>query len=92
MPNVSALQFAFIAYNAAVGLIVGLLASFSPAFAGLAIPIFAWLIVAMFAFELVGGFLLKTHPANEITLIVRVAAISISFLICLSTIAYFQPA
>jgi hypothetical protein len=91
MPAVSGLQFAFLAYNAAVGLIVGLLASLSPAFAALGIPVFAWLILAMFAFEVVAGFLLETHPATVITMAVRIAAISVSLLICFATIAYFQP-
>jgi hypothetical protein len=92
MPAVSGLQFAFLAYNAGVGLAVGLLTALSPAFAGLAIPVFAWLILAMFAFELVAGFLLEVHPAQAITLLVRVAAIIISFLVCFATLGYFQPA
>ena len=92
MPAVSGLQFAFLAYNAGVGLVVGLLTALSPAFAGLAIPVFAWLILAMFAFELVAGFLLDVHPAQAITMLVRVAAITISFLVCFATLGYFQSA
>jgi hypothetical protein len=92
MPAVSGLQFAFLAYNAGAGLVVGLLTALSPAFAGLAIPVFAWLILAMFAFELVAGFLLDVHPAEAITMLVRVAAITISSLVCFATLGYFQPA
>jgi hypothetical protein len=92
VPSISGLQFAFLAYNAAVGLVVGLLAALSPTFAGLGIPVFAWLILAMFVFELVAGFVLDVHPATAITMVVRVAAITISFLICFATIGYFQSA
>jgi hypothetical protein len=92
MPAVSRLQFAFLAYNAGAGLVVALLTALSPAFAGLGIPMFAWLILAMFAFELVAGFLLDVHPATAITMPVRVAAITISVLVCFATLGYFQPA
>lgn len=92
MPVLTNFQLAFLAYNAVAGLVVGLLAGFSPAFANLAIPIFAWLILAMFAFELIAGFVRTVHPATEISMLMRVAAITVSFLVCISTLSYFQSA
>lgn len=92
MPSLSPVQLAFVAYNAAVGLVVGLSSALSPAFAGLGIPMFAWLILAMFAFELVAGFVLKVHPSAAITMLVRVTAITLSFLVCITTFGYFQSA
>lgn len=92
MPNLSGLQIAFLAFNAAVGLAVGLLTALSPGFAGLGLPVFAWLILAMFAFEVVAGLVLKVHPATAITMLMRVGAITISVLVCLATVGFFQPA
>lgn len=92
MPALSNLQLAFLGYNAAAGLVVGLLSALSPGFARLGLPVFAWLIIAMFAFELVAGFVLKVHPATAITMVVRFAAIGISFLVCIATLGYLQPA
>ena len=92
MPSVTPLQLVFIAYNAAAGLLVGLLSAFSPAFERLSIPVFGWLIAAMFAFELVAGLVLKVHPSTAISMLVRMAALVISFAICFLTLATLKPA
>jgi len=92
MPSVTPLQLVFIAYNAAAGLLVGLLSAFSPAFERLNIPVFGWLIAAMFAFELVAGLVLKVHPSTAISMLVRMAALVISFAICFLTLATLKPA
>lgn len=92
MPSISPIQIAFVAYNAAVGLVVGLMSAFNPAFDRLGIPVFAWLIAAMFAFEVVAGLVLKVHPSTAISMPMRVAALVISFVVCFATLAVLKPA
>ena len=92
MPSVSSLQVVFNAYNAAVGLLVGVLSALHPGFERLGIPVFVWLIAAMFAFETVAGLLLKVHPSAAISMATRVTALGISIAVCFLTLAALKPA
>jgi hypothetical protein len=82
MPALSRLQIVFLAYNASVGVLVGILSARASWFEGLGLPAFAWLIAAMFVFEVIAGLLLREHPSTAITMGTRIAAIGISVCAC----------
>ena len=75
MPHVSTFQIIFLAYNLAVGLVVGTSAARSAVFANLGIPTFLWLVAGMFAFEMLAGLAMKAHPSTLLTMPWRVAGL-----------------
>lgn len=81
MPKLTRLHIAFLAANAVLGLVVGLLYVRMPAMQGGAVPLLAWLVVGLLVLDIAFGRIARAHPTQAISMPVRLAALVLSYLV-----------
>ena len=80
MPKLSPLQIGFVAANAVLGLVIGLLHLRVPAMQGTAVPLLAWLVAGLLVLDLLFGRIAGVHPTQAVSMPLRLAALVISYL------------
>lgn len=80
MPKLTSLQIGFIAANAILGVVIGLLHLRVPAMQGTAVPLLAWLVAGLLVLDLVFGRIAGTHPTQAISMPVRLGALVLSYI------------
>jgi hypothetical protein len=80
MPQLTRLQIGFLAANAVLGLVVGLLHARVPAMQVTAVPLLAWLVAGLLVLDLGFGRLADAHPTQAVSMPVRLAALVLSYI------------
>jgi ABC-type Fe3+-siderophore transport system permease subunit len=90
MSRPSVAQSFFVGINALIGLGVGAATALYPQFAAMQIPTFAWLVLAMLLVELITGAAFRAHPSSLVSMPMRFAALSTSFVVCYVTLGLLK--
>lgn len=85
MPQLTPLHIGFLAANAVLGLVIGILHARVPAMQGTAVPLLGWLVAGLLVLDLAFGHIAGKHPMHAISMPVRFVALVVSYL-CAATI------
>lgn len=80
MPKLTPLQIGFVAANALLGLLIGILYARIPAMQGAAVPLLGWLVAGLLVLDLTFGWIAGAHPTQAVSMPVRIAALVVSYL------------